>query len=204
MNKQQFLWCGAAAVMVLAAFFLSACAMDRTEMESINHASAPVISSAGQPGTKQFASVATAELTVVATTPDGGTLSYQWYSYKLSSEYDALQGDEIDGATLATFIPTDFEDQLGVLQEDVIYNYYVIVTNTREKASGRKRVSVQSNPAAIVITDPNNAAYPFIVRQPVGGIYILKRGLSISLSMAAFTERGDMTYQWYQTDVDTN
>jgi O-glycosyl hydrolase len=199
MNNRKFLWCGAAAVIVLAAFFLSACAMEEVRLETFKHAGAPRITN--QPGVMQFTTGDTPTMTVVAESPDGGVLSYQWYSYANGKEYDGLQGDIINGATSASYSPE------GPFTDGVTYSYYVIVTNNNNNMNGKKRVAVQSDPAIFVFTNPDNAAFPFITKQPASGIYILKRGLSINLSMSArlaSDARGDVTLQWYQVDVLTS
>jgi O-glycosyl hydrolase len=203
MNKGKFFWCSAAAVMVLAAFFLLACELGSSTLEVIVHAASPVITA--QPEVKQYRDGDEISFSIEAYSPDDGTLSYQWYSFESGREYYTQEGTLIPGATDTIFKPEDFD---LVLEPDTIYKYYVIVTNSKSGVTGLKKVSVQSNEGSAVIADPNNAAYPLITRQPVGATYILRRGISIGLSMAASlntsTTRGDMTYQWYQAEEYTN
>jgi len=80
-----------------------------------------------------------AAFSVTANSPDGGTLSYQWY--RTSSESN-VGGEPIEGATgatlalnLATAPPTAF--------------YYVEVTNTNDKASGESIAVATSDAKAL-------------------------------------------------------
>ena len=77
-----------------------------------------------------------ATLSVAATTGDTGTLSYQWY------KTDTLT------ATGGTAAGTGATLMLTNVVGDPAY-YYVVVTNTRNEASGRKESPVTSNPVAV-------------------------------------------------------
>jgi hypothetical protein len=203
MNKRKFFWCGAAALIVLAAFFLLACELGTSTLEVIVNAASPVITI--QPEVKQYREGDTISFSVEAYSPDGGTLSYQWYSFETGRQYYTQDGTPIAGATSKIFIPVNYD---LVFEMDTFYKYYVIVTNNKPELTGIKRVSVQSEQGSAIIADPVNAAYPLITRQPVGATYILRRGINIGLSMAAAlntsTTKGDMTYQWYQADEYSN
>lgn len=64
-------------------------------------------------------------LTVEASSIDGGTLSYQWYS---SADNTTENGTPIDGATAKEYTP--LSDQAGTTY------YYCIITNTNDQISG--------------------------------------------------------------------
>jgi len=84
------------------------------------------------------------ELSVTAAVSDSGVLSYQWYS---SAAYSNTGGTRIDGAVEATYQPE--------LAEAGTYYFYVVVTNKKEDADGRKESAVSSSPAAIKILAAN-------------------------------------------------
>jgi O-glycosyl hydrolase len=80
-------------------------------------------------------------LTVTATSPDGGELSYQWYSCGSQTEYDSGTGTLIPGATVSSY--TLEPETVGV------FRYYVLVTNTK----GGKSETVKSGLYTIIIYD---------------------------------------------------
>jgi hypothetical protein len=82
-------------------------------------------------------------LTVAATSPDGGTLSYQWYS----SQGGNSGGSPIDGATTASYTPTVSTATIAD------FYYYVVGTNTK----GCESKTNTSNVARIRIFNPNAA-----------------------------------------------
>jgi uncharacterized repeat protein (TIGR02543 family) len=86
-------------------------------------------------------------LTVVATSPDNGILSYQWYSADNAS---GANGAAIDGAVEASYTPPESTD------EETFY-YYVVVTNTKGTDSKTK----QSNVVQIRVADPNKVTVTF-------------------------------------------
>ncbi|MCL2751361.1 MAG: hypothetical protein FWE62_01250 [Firmicutes bacterium] len=95
----------------------------------------------------------TANFTVTASSPDGGTLSYQWYGNNTNSK---TGGTLIPGAASATY---------GFTADASAYPYYyVIVTNTLDE----KTASVVSNPAALVRKITAAAALGGVTA-PVGG-----------------------------------
>jgi formylglycine-generating enzyme required for sulfatase activity len=93
-----------------------------------------------------------APLTVVATTSDNGTLTYQWYFNAADSNEG---GTAINSATQANYTPPT-----GTL--GTVY-YYVVVTNTitDNNDGGNKTVSMVSNTAMISVkTTPGITAWP--------------------------------------------
>jgi len=84
----------------------------------------------------------THNLTVGATSPDNGTLSYQWYS---NSNATINGGSPIPGATNATFAAP-------IVTADTYY-YYVVVTNTitDNGDGGTKSVTATSDPVTLTV-----------------------------------------------------
>ncbi|MDR2638653.1 MAG: hypothetical protein LBC09_02300, partial [Helicobacteraceae bacterium] len=112
------------------------------------NAQAPVITSQPKSANYIFGSGdPVAPLTVSATSPDGGTLSYQWYFNDTDSNSGgtAISG----GATAASYTPPT--DTIGTIY------YYVIVTNTNNSVNGNKTESVASNTARIEVAALVNA-----------------------------------------------
>jgi hypothetical protein len=79
-------------------------------------------------------------LSVTAIVTDGGTLSYQWYENKTNG------ATPISGETNKTFTPST--------NNNGTFYYYVVVTNTNDKVSGAKNISIISNTAEIIINLP--------------------------------------------------
>ena len=78
-------------------------------------------------------------LTVSASSPDGGSLSYQWYRNTVNS---TLGGTAV-GANSPDYAPATAT--VGA------FYYYVTVTNTNSNASGNKTAAVTSQVAAVVV-----------------------------------------------------
>jgi len=102
-----------------------------TVTERVN-AQSPVIIT--QPQNVTYTIGDTVALTVAATSPDGGVLSYQWYTTDGSSD-----GTAITNATGAGYIPD--------IAAAGIYYYYVVVTNTNtsNNINGNTTAIVKSN-----------------------------------------------------------
>jgi len=79
-------------------------------------------------------------LSVRAESPDGGTLSYQWFKTPFESN---IGGEAIEGATNATFDP-------GKKNSPIAVYYYVEVTNTNTKVSGEPKALTKSNAVQVL------------------------------------------------------
>jgi hypothetical protein len=140
----------------------------------------------GAPGAKRT-------LSVVATSPDGGTLTYQWYSNTTASN---TTGTAILGATGASY-PAPI-DVVGT------FYYYVVVTNTipDNGDGGIKAATRTSNVATLIIYE---VISDFIIRataEPNGtitpaGFIIVPRGGS-----QTFTFAPDAGYRIYLVLID--
>jgi len=141
----------------------------------------------------------------VAPIGDEGQLSYQWYSYARYSEYEYHTGNLIKDATNPSYTAS--------FDKEGIYHFYVIVTNSNPSATGRKNVSVRSEPVTVVVNDSNNARYPIIKKQPAGGVEVfLGPAMTVApLDVTVITGEEDesdynweLSYQWYEVKTPTN
>jgi hypothetical protein len=95
-----------------------------------------------QPANARIAlNAAVPELQVTAVSPDGGSLSYQWYS---STSATNFSGTLVSGAVNATFTPSMSTAAAG----DSFF--YVVVTNTKDA----QNVTSTSSMARITVYDP--------------------------------------------------
>jgi len=166
-----------------------------TDTVEIKDVDTPVITAQPEGGTVKTGSTHT--MTVTAT---GGALSYQWYSYLTPYQYENHLGDLIAGATDASYQPPNFT-------VEGTNNFYVIVTNTNSQATGRRELSVRSNPAIIGVNDPNNAVFPIIKQQPENiGDVVFRRNMELPvLTIEAEAEDGgQISYQWFVATELTN
>ena len=168
--------------------------MDTVDL-TVKDVEAPVITSQPRGG-----SVDIGDTRAISLTATGKSLSYQWYSYTTPNQYENHLGNKISNATKASYTPPDF------LSEGT-FNFYAIVTNTDTGATGRQTISVQSAPASIAVNDPNNAAFPVILKHPenVGNV-IFRKNMDLPLLQveASSADNGEISYQWYVADELTN
>lgn len=124
-------------------------------------------------------------LVVVAKSPDGGELSYQWYS---TSSAD-LEGSKINGATSASY---------SFISLSKTNYYYVIVTNTKDGKSATTKSSI----ITVSITEKQEEVSlpktPVITKQPEQTIKALK-DTEVTLSVSASSpDSSTLSYQWYR------
>jgi acid stress-induced BolA-like protein IbaG/YrbA len=136
-------------------------------------------------------------LTVTATSPDNGTLSYQWY--KGTNASTATGGTEIgtDDATLTL----EKEHYPG----DGHLYFYVVVTNTINDNGdgGTKTAAVTSAVATVTVTGNGvemvNAETPNITGQPTGGTWNVSSANTFTLTVTAtITDDGTLSYKWHK------
>jgi O-glycosyl hydrolase len=139
-------------------------------------AAAPIITTQPQ-DVLYFAGETFQPLTVAGTSPDRGTISYQWYSNTTAT---SSGGSAISGATAASYTPTVSNTTPET------YYYYAEVTNNNDKVKEEKkavvasksvRISVASaadndSPANIymIIPDPKTATNRFQYIRGYGGM----------------------------------
>jgi hypothetical protein len=164
---------------------------------SVN-AQAPSISVQPQGGT--FGLGATVTLSVTATSPDGGTLSYQWYSAVSGGIWTA-----IENATGASYVPSTAVD--GSI------SYYARVTNTNNSLSGTKTASVNSGTVTVTVSPvpagtPGSGVFTFTVWPTnderlvtdMHDDYVISRSYGQSIVLAAAAGLNDL--QWSINGVD--
>ena len=124
-------------------------------------------------------------LSVNAYSPDGGTLSYQWY---FSSSADG-KATALEGASESSY--------KGTVSADTIGSYYCVVTNTIEdNGDGGAKSAIARTNIVIVSNDMVNANTPVITSQPADAEAIIP-AIHV-FSVGAYTaDEGILTYQWY-------
>ncbi|MDR1135729.1 MAG: dockerin type I domain-containing protein, partial [Clostridiales Family XIII bacterium] len=167
------------------------------ESDEVIDAQAPVIETQprGAAVTVSTGDDATHDLNVTATSPDGGSLAYQWYSNISAVNSDGIL---IPGANNATYTaPTG---TVGT------YYYYVVITNiiTDNGDGGVKTANTASDVATLTVTPlPNNAEAPIIETQPQGAAVTV--GVSYDMTVAATSlDGGTLSYQWYSNTSAVN
>lgn len=110
---------------------------------SLINAQTPIINT--QPTDTTITTGATVNLTVSVTSPDGGALSYQWYSNTSATN---IGGTLLSGKTDTTLAVSI--DTVG------IYYYYVVVTNTiKNNGDGGIKTASAISDAATVTVNPD-------------------------------------------------
>jgi YD repeat-containing protein len=113
-----------------------------------------------------------------------GVLSYQWYE-------KTEEGDvPIEGATSAVYEVVTIED--GEKE------YFCIVTNTDEAATGNKTFSVATNTARVTAVAATDAEIPVITEYPTN--YEVALGQAVVLSVNASVNSGNLSYQWLEDE----
>jgi O-glycosyl hydrolase len=188
--------------LVMAAAFLmvmSACELGYTGGEIVDAATPKLDSQSQSIGVDVNTPVT---FTVAASLEEGakGELSYQWYQYLTYRAYADQAGIKLEGQIGTTYSPPT--------NQDGIFNYYVVVTNTNNSATGRKMSAVKSEAIVLTVNNPNNAVYPVITSQPtVTGDLIWGPRMALPVLEVAAEVKGEsdeILYQWYVTDKLTN
>ena len=125
-------------------------------------------------------------LTVVAESPDGGTLSYQWYS----AESAVAEGTKIDGETSASY-------KIKKVEKTLVY--YVVVTNTKDgvsnsKTSDKITITMTEKPADVTVMKP-------VIIEDLAETQEVISGDSCTLRISAkSSDGGTLSYQWYSAE----
>jgi len=136
-----------------------------------------------------------APLSVKATAPEGGTLSYQWY-------YDNTYSGSADPAdhTPITLDPlildhSVYTPTIDLLKPEANY-FFVAVTNND---GTNTPVTLLSVPAVITMIPGQTPLEPVITAQPNDKLYLLPSVTIQPLSVAAepLIDGGELRYQWY-------
>jgi|GEM_PF-6638358 len=151
------------------------------------NAANPEITVQPQPATYEQNATAD-ELTVTASSPDGGDLSYQWYS----NTENNTSGSLINEATEESYTPSTAT--VGTTY------YYVVVTNTIDDNGdgGAKTASVTSSTAAVTVEAEVNAETPVITASPQSAIYVQNATADALTVTATSPDDGELSYQWFR------
>ena len=140
------------------------------------------------PPTTQVTVGDTRTLSVTAESPDGGELSYQWYSNSSASNQD---GEAISGATESTYVT------LNTLTEGTYY-FYVVVTNTIINGV-EKTATATSNVATLEVTSlPTYAVTVLSAGTGATGTSNYAEGATVSIS-AGTPPTGQVFMNWTVT-----
>jgi hypothetical protein len=198
----------------LLAFCLGCAGVDIADPETKNPkeevipAAEPVIKTHPQDAVYQ-AGTAAVPLSVQAESPDGGVLSYQWYSGAENSKSASLA---VLGATGASYTPPTVET-------GVVY-YYVTVTNAHSEKeaapppasseapgdgeSGGNAASVASSAARIEVNNLVNAALPAVSIYTGQKEYCVGDSAESIVAAAPVTDGGTVTVTWYKNGQNSN
>ncbi len=134
-------------------------------------------------------------LEIGASSPDGGSLRYQWYKNLTPGQYTQERGTAINGATSAVYTTNELTGG--------VHLFYVIVTN----AKGGTSATTKSRQVTVTINSETDAVYPTITNQPSGATYYAGGGsLDLLKIVAELPEEslGALTYQWYKSEEYDN
>ncbi|MBQ1197130.1 MAG: hypothetical protein IIX47_00820, partial [Spirochaetaceae bacterium] len=130
-------------------------------------------------------------ISVTATSSDEGTLSYQWFKSDTIEGEGILIEDATDSSYTSKYSLKDDEN------EKVFY-FYVVITNTNEKATGNKTTFVESDRAKVTINNLINAKRPTITEQPKSVEVPNTKEFTVSVKA---TSEGTLSYKWYKSDT---
>lgn len=124
----------------------------------------------------------TYSVSVSATVPDRGTLSYQWFV----AESKLASGNPVDDSTESICVP--------LTEEAGVSYYYCVITNTL----GPRRKSVTSPRICVTISPAVNVSKPTILSQPEN--ITAEYGENFVLKVVAYSpDEGNISYQWYHS-----
>ena len=183
----------ALSLSLLAVVFFAGCGS--TINNAPLNAVSPVFST--QPATESTVEVnSTLSLSVAANVSDDGTLSYQWYSSNSSSNEG---GTAINDATSASYtVPTS--------TTGTYYFYCVIINTIADNGDGGTKTASSTSAVAKVTVKPVtvNAATPTFSTNLSGSITIAVNSSTTLSVVAATTDDGTLTYQWYANTANSN
>ncbi len=153
------------------------------------NAQVPVITTHPQSATAPMGT--TRNLTVVATSSDGGTLSYQWHKNTSASN---TGGTVISGATNANYA--------APINTQGIFHYYVAVTNsiTNNGDGGTKTAKATSNVATLTVTQPPVAVTGVSLDKPTLAL-IVGNTEQLTATIAPVNAT-DKTVTWTSSNTD--
>jgi len=180
-------------IVLVCVFIFTTCDLQGAKVEVIDAAMPEFIS---EPASQSVEPNEYTTLIAEAKSPDGGVISYQWYS--LPREYDSLdEGNALAGKT------DDTLDVKKVLEG--VFLFYVEVTNTNAKANGKRTASLTSNVIVVSVESSDSwVKYPIITQQPVSTtVQVGPVDLNIEVEQAD-RDQGTLSYQWYSVNGTGN
>jgi hypothetical protein len=128
-------------------------------------------------------------LRVIAASPDGGNLSFQWFSNTVNSN---IGGSAISGAASdMSGIELEYHPPTGT---EGIYYYYAVVTNIGANGTA----SAASDPATVTVGGGGaNTELPSITTHPSNSLYTQGDNMAAALTVAANVTGGELSYQWF-------
>lgn len=141
-------------------------------------------------------------IVVMANSPDGGVLSYQWY-HKIGMDNTPTGGELLEGETSNVFYPNNLADYEKDGDVFITHQYYCIVTNTRNDVKGVP-IAMAAPPSNVNVTILNEAPFtqalkPAIIHQPVNEAQLDIYGNVENLVVKAKSlDHGNLEYQWYK------
>ena len=121
----------------------------------------------------------TREISVMATVPTGGEISYQWYSNTTASNNG---GTLLNGQTNSSInVPTSAGG---------IFYHYVVVTNTQSEIN----VTTTSNVSTTMV----NPGMPTIITQSMNCVVDFGESCNLSITAELPATGGVLSYQWYR------
>lgn len=133
----------------------------------------------------------TGTLEITAESPDGGTLSYQWYRRDTQSLYSG-GGTPIGGAS----------DSSYTVYSSVVSRtmYYCVITNTNSEGD---KASIHSDVMPVQFVQSFSIREPSIIVQPANQRVMPNTEVSLTVK-ANSPDYGQISYQWYQAPCKDN
>jgi len=158
---------------------------------SVDDAAMPLIS-ANPKGADYALGAAATALTVDASSIDGGTLEYQWYSNTTHSNSGGTSLGTANGANTASYTPS-------TATAGTTY-YYVEVANKKDGNTttikrGPVAVNVGVAKAPTITTQPKDAYYSLLTTTPA---------IAPLTVAATISDGGALSYQWYSNTAHSN
>ena len=163
---------------------------EAVEITAIYDAATPVFTTEPQSRSVKLSIPVT--LKAVVAVPDSGTVTYQWYSFSIDNP--SAGGTVIAGATDTTLAVKT--DELGT------YSFYVVVTNTNNRANGKKIVTTESALITVAVMEGDliDAEFP-VVSGPANMLVEVDTDTVLTVT-ASSPDSGTLSYQWYRNTVE--
>ncbi|WP_294428104.1 hypothetical protein [uncultured Treponema sp.] len=148
------------------------------------NAKAPVINTQPVAGVYAEGDENVVALSVTATSPDGGKLTYQWYKNN------------------AVIVDANESSYKPAVDAEGTSTYYVVVTNTIEdNGDGGQKSETATSETVVITVNPYEPEAPVFTKNlPMGATYLVDADEVVTLSVAAESSDATPTYQWYKIE----